>query len=125
MKTNVHPPRKKVNRTCTEMQHPGTRLTPLLLRRKGEPDQFFYAPCCQACGKVIFDFTNANVSTCGWNYEKPKFLAEFDGAKFYTLGDAQAFAFCKPCDRSENKPWTPADSVLKMDQRRSFEKGEL
>jgi len=100
----------------------GTRVIPLLLKRKGQPDAFFYAPACAACGAAILDLTNANVSTCGWDYSKPVKLASFDGADFYVLESDGAWTFCKSCDRSENKPWTPADCVFKNDQRRSFER---
>jgi hypothetical protein len=92
-----------------------------LLKRKGEPDAFYYAPSCARCGKVILDFSSANVSTLGWDYSKPVKLASFDGADFFTL-DCEAYVFCKDCDHSDNKPWVPADCVFNRDQRHSFEK---
>jgi hypothetical protein len=93
MKTTLHPPRKKVKKNCTKMQHPGTRLVPLLLKRKGEMDQIFYAPVCAGCGQPILDPQSANVVTVGWDFRQPVPLTETDGAKYFTLPADAAFVF--------------------------------
>jgi hypothetical protein len=123
--TTVRQPRKKVKKYCTKLQQPGTRLVPLLIKRKRQVDCFFYAPACAQCGKAILDFENANVSVCNLASSKPVKLTSFDGATFYVLESDGAWVFCKSCDRSENKPWTGANYIFRDDQRRSFEKGEL
>src|SRR5262244_3907582 len=112
----------KTNQSVNKNQRfAATHLVPLLIKREGQPDTFWYAPSCSKCGQVILDLTNANVSVRDWDYEKPAKLASFDGANFYVLNSDGAYVFCKSCDRSENKPWTPADCVFRNDQRRSFE----
>lgn len=118
---NVPHSSRKIKRNPAKSQHfCGTCLVPLLLKRQGEPDAFYYAPTCARCGKTILDFAGANVSVFGWDYGKPRKIATVDGVDFFAL-DAPALVLCKSCDSSDNKPWTPADCVFMRDQRCSFE----
>src|SRR5215469_1224973 len=123
MSTTLHPPRSKVKNNltnCTKNQHfTGTSLVPLLLKRKGEMDQFFYAPACCRCGKAILDLNTANVSVSGWDFSKTKLETLADGTQVFALNCDGAGVFCKACDRDDRKPRTSADCCFQRDQRRA------
>ena len=54
----------------------GTRLRPLVLRRKGFGDEILYVPECSSCGKPILDFQDANISVVNEAFRETRFLSE-------------------------------------------------
>lgn len=106
------------------------RMIPLLIRRAGIDDAFsdelFFAPICGACGEVITRFDEANLVTV---YSDPESQdadalplgARMDGASLFRL-PGTATVLHKSCDVGRTYPWKPLDTILKSDQRYSFEK---
>jgi hypothetical protein len=113
--------RKTVNPRKINLQ--GTRFIPLMLQREDSPCEIFYAPECKKCGRPIFDFGAANLSTVDETDAELIPIGKVGDAEASIIPSAGAFAFHKSCDASGNSPWVTLRCVIRNDQRREFERG--
>jgi hypothetical protein len=96
-----------------------TALFPVLLRRKGFPDEIFYAARCSECGDLILDVSTANATMHTQRIDH--YIGEFEGAEVWSMG--KAFACHKACDRSATGThWRDACRIFQHDQRHVWEK---
>jgi hypothetical protein len=102
----------------------GTRLRPLVLRRKGFGDEILYVPECASCGKPILDFQDANISVVNEACRDEVPVGKVDTADAFEIISDGAWAFHKSCDETGRSPWVSSNCVFRNDQRREFEKGE-
>jgi hypothetical protein len=125
MLNNPNPQLKGTTKLIIEHARPkvkytGTQFVPIVLSRPGQPDEIFYAPRCYACGQLIFDLEDANVSTVLGDI--PADAKDIPIGKIATNTTAclipclGAFVFHKACD-SANTPWTEGSCVFRADQR--------
>jgi hypothetical protein len=89
-----------------------TSLVPLLVQRKGKPDQIFWAPVCHSCRKPILDLRLANVACTSDNWEASgEILSNVGGVKITRLGTIPAAVYCKEHDAG-GVPWEDAQYVF-------------
>jgi hypothetical protein len=100
----------------------GTRLLPLVLRRKGFGDEIIYVPECASCRKPILDFRAANISVVNEAFRDEVPVGKVDTADAFEIVSDGAWAFHKECDQTGRSPWVTSHCVFRNDQRREFER---
>ena len=93
---------------------------------KGYPDMLVFLPLCSVCGKVITNFTMANL-LFKEDRAKRQPAGKLNGAPI-TLHPASIWAVHKRCGQAcddLNKPgigWKPLETVIRDDQRYEWER---